>query len=185
MCVHSLIWDDLEDQVVQQCELLSYLQGRVALKRLGLTVLHCLINRHKNTHRDTQWKAFSQLKHTSFLQDTQSFQEVFFFNIYTEKGFCNLPLTICVISSRVTWLSPGSSWVRVLHAKIRKVPLFYSFVHNCHDLNRRKWISLVWKYPTWPRTAGIHFSFSPVWVTGTFGFSFTGWYFSAALLQVG
>lgn len=27
MCVYLLIWDGLEDQVVQQCELLSYLQG--------------------------------------------------------------------------------------------------------------------------------------------------------------
>lgn len=41
-CLHSLIWDDLEDQVVQQCEVLSYLQGRVTLKRFGFTVLHSL-----------------------------------------------------------------------------------------------------------------------------------------------
>lgn len=48
-CVYSLVWDDLEDQVVQQCELLSYLQGRVALKRLSFTVLLCLRHRHKHT----------------------------------------------------------------------------------------------------------------------------------------
>lgn len=46
MCVHSLIWDDLEDQVVQQCELLSYLQGRVVLKWFSLTVLHGLAQKH-------------------------------------------------------------------------------------------------------------------------------------------
>lgn len=46
MCVYSLVWDDFEDQVVEQCELLSYLQGRVALKRLSLTVLHGLTQRH-------------------------------------------------------------------------------------------------------------------------------------------
>lgn len=50
MHAYSLVWDDLEDQVVQQRELLSYLQGRVVLKRLSLTVLHGLIHRHKHTH---------------------------------------------------------------------------------------------------------------------------------------
>lgn len=47
--VDSLVRDDLEDQVVQQRELLSYLQGRVVLERLGLTVFHGLIHRHKRT----------------------------------------------------------------------------------------------------------------------------------------
>lgn len=49
MRVYSLVWDDLEDQVVQQRELLSYLQGRVALKRLSLTVLHGLTCTHTQT----------------------------------------------------------------------------------------------------------------------------------------
>lgn len=49
MHASSLIWDDLEDQVVQQCELLSYLQGRVVLKWLSLAVLRGLIHTHTHT----------------------------------------------------------------------------------------------------------------------------------------
>lgn len=48
--VYSLVWDDLEDQVVQQRELLSNLQGRVVLERLSLTVFHGLIHRHSERH---------------------------------------------------------------------------------------------------------------------------------------
>lgn len=40
-------------------------------------------------------------------------------------------LTICVISSRVTWLSPGSSWVRVLHQRR----------HNCYMIFDRCFFS--------------------------------------------
>lgn len=100
---HLLIRDDLEDQVVQQCELLSYLQSGVVLKRLCLTVQHSLI--HKT--------------HTSYL--TTAVQAIF------KRTFSHLKvcvvissLTIWVISSRVTWLSPGSSWVTVLHAGKKK-----------------------------------------------------------------
>lgn len=42
---HLLIRDDLEDQVVQQCELLSYFQSGVVLKRLCLIVQHSLIHK--------------------------------------------------------------------------------------------------------------------------------------------
>lgn len=51
---YSLIWDGLEDQVVQQCELLGYLQGRVVLKRLSLIVRHGLI------HKKTVYKCTTQ-----------------------------------------------------------------------------------------------------------------------------
>lgn len=98
MSVHSLVWNDLKDQVVQQCELFGYLQGRMALKGLGLRVLHRL-----NTNK--QENILPQLKY--LLQDTWKVQESRGF--YFEKAFVWSSLTICVISSRVTWLSPGSS----------------------------------------------------------------------------
>lgn len=40
--LYSLVWDDLEDQVVQHCELLRDLQGRMVLKRLSFTLVHRL-----------------------------------------------------------------------------------------------------------------------------------------------
>lgn len=58
---HLLIRDDLEDQVVQQCELLGYLQSRVVLKRLCLTVQHSL------THK-THTHVRQQLQYSSFLK---------------------------------------------------------------------------------------------------------------------
>lgn len=112
VCLHvfSLVRDDLEDQVVQQCELLSYLQGRVALKRFSLTVLHGLTHTHRV-------KSIITAEALIIYRWGQSFQEEFY---YSDKVFCNFLLTICVISSKVTWLSPGSSWVRVLHIKTHK-----------------------------------------------------------------
>lgn len=47
------------------------------------------------------------------------------FKSWFRKSFCNVPLTICKISSRVTWLSPGSSWVRVLCTK-RQMPHYFT-----------------------------------------------------------
>lgn len=49
--LHSLIRDDLEDQVIEQSELFGDLQGRVALKRLVPALLHRL--KHTRTHTNT------------------------------------------------------------------------------------------------------------------------------------
>lgn len=43
---HSLIWDDLEDQMVQKGELLCNLQGWVALERVSLSRTHLKGEKH-------------------------------------------------------------------------------------------------------------------------------------------
>lgn len=50
--VHSRVRDDLEDQVVEQRELLGYLQSGVVLERLRLAVLHGLIPTHGRKGRN-------------------------------------------------------------------------------------------------------------------------------------
>lgn len=106
---HLLVRDDLKNQVVQESELLGYLQGRMALEGFSLTVVHGLIHTHT---------------HTLCVSTMIS--------CHTWESF--FPLTICVISSRVTWLSPGSSWERVLETRKAKVPLFNTSVWASIDL---------------------------------------------------
>lgn len=65
---HLLIRDDLEDQVVQQGELLSYLQSGMVLKGLCLTVQHSL--------RHTTRRLFTNCSTDPFKKDIHSFKSI-------------------------------------------------------------------------------------------------------------